>query len=187
MRKPGDKPAPGDAYDKGLGLLSRREHSARELKTKLARKGHASDDITSAIGRLRDKTYQSDDRFGISIARTRAAQGYGPARIRAELKSHGLADAAIIAAIAAADADWATLAARQLKRRFGSKVATKVQVLSGNYLLVTAPAGTGKVPVTVTNAHGKSAQNAYSTLTYTATPTPCQLSSGTGITAGLLS
>ena len=41
MRKPGDKPAPGDAYDKGLGLLSRREHSARELKTKLARKGHA--------------------------------------------------------------------------------------------------------------------------------------------------
>ncbi len=123
MRKPGDKPAPGDAYDKGLGLLSRREHSARELKTKLARKGHASDDITSAIGRLRDKTYQSDDRFGISIARTRAAQGYGPARIRAELKSHGLADAAIIAAIAAADADWATLAARQLKRRFGSKVA----------------------------------------------------------------
>lgn len=123
MRKPGDKPAPGDAYDKGLGLLSRREHSARELKTKLARKGHANDDITSAIGRLRDKTYQSDDRFGISIARTRAAQGYGPARIRAELKSHGLADAAIIAAIAAADADWATLAARQLKRRFGSKAA----------------------------------------------------------------
>jgi regulatory protein len=123
MRKPGDKPAPGDAYDKGLGLLSRREHSARELKTKLARKGHAKEDITTAIGRLRDKSYQSDDRFGISIARTRAAQGYGPARIRAELRSHGLADAAILVAIAAADADWLALAAAQSKRRFGGKPA----------------------------------------------------------------
>lgn len=123
MRKPGDKPAPGDAYDKGLGLLGRREHSARELKSKLARKGHAKEDISSAIGRLRDRSYQSDDRFGISIARTRVAQGYGPARIRAELKSHGLADAAVRAAIEAADADWLAVAAAQLKRRFGTKPA----------------------------------------------------------------
>ena len=123
MRKPGDKPAPGDAYDKGLGLLGRREHSARELKTKLARKGHAKEDISSAIGRLRDRSYQSDDRFGISIARTRVAQGYGPARIRAELRSHGLADAAVRAAIEAADADWLAVAAAQLKRRFGTKPA----------------------------------------------------------------
>ncbi|HKE47312.1 MAG TPA: regulatory protein RecX [Rhodanobacteraceae bacterium] len=117
------KPAPGDAYDKGLGLLTRREHSARELKAKLARKGHAKDDVANALGRLRDRRYQSDDRFGISLARTRVAQGYGSARIRAELKSHGLADAAVRAAIAAADADWPALAARQLKRRFGAKPA----------------------------------------------------------------
>lgn len=123
MRKPGDKTAPTDAYGRGLGLLSRREHSARELKAKLSRKGHDKQDITSAIGRLRDKTYQSDDRFGISIARTRVAQGYGPARIRAELKSHGLADAAIRTAIAAADANWPALATAQLKRRFGGKPA----------------------------------------------------------------
>jgi regulatory protein len=123
MRKPGDKPAPGEAYDKGLGLLGRREHSARELKTKLARKGHAKEDIASALGRLRDKSYQSDERFGVSIARTRVAQGYGPARIRAELRTHGLADAAILTAIAAADADWPALAAAQLKRRFGAKAA----------------------------------------------------------------
>ena len=123
MRKPGDKPAPGDAYDRCLGLRGRREHSARELKAKLARKGHAKDEVASALGRLRDRSYQSDERFGISIARTRVAQGYGPARIRAELKSHGLADTAVSAAIAATDADWSTLAAAQLKRRFGAKPA----------------------------------------------------------------
>jgi len=121
MRKRGDKPSPTDAYGRGLGLLSRREHSARELKAKLARKGHDKQEVTRAVGRLRDKSYQSDDRFAASIARTRIAQGYGPARIRAELRSHGLADAAIRAAIAAADADWPALATAQMKRRFGAK------------------------------------------------------------------
>src|SRR6185312_15080976 len=96
---------------------------ARELKAKLARKGHAKDEIAGAVDKLIDRRYQSDDRFAVSIARTRVAQGYGPARIRAELKSHGLADAAVRAAIAATDADWPALAAAQLKRRFGAKAA----------------------------------------------------------------
>ena len=71
--------------------------------------------------------------------------------------------------------------------KFGDKVATKVKLINSNYLFVTAPAGSGTVPVTVTNAHGKSAQNAYSHLTYAAAPMPCQLSSGTGVTLGLIS
>lgn len=112
-----------DAYSSGLGLLARREHSARELKAKLARRGHVDDDVKKAVDQLADKRYQSDDRFGVSIARTRVAQGYGPHRIRAELKSHGLAEAAIRAAIAATDADWLTIAAAQLQRRFGAKSA----------------------------------------------------------------
>jgi regulatory protein len=127
MRKPRDHATPGDAYGRGLGLLSRREHSARELKTKLARKGHAKEEISDAVGRLADRKYQSDDRFGVSIARTRVAQGYGAARIRAELKSHGLSDAAVRAAIEATDADWASIAAHQLKRRFGGKAAADAQ------------------------------------------------------------
>jgi regulatory protein len=119
-RKPPSE-TPIDAYSRGIGLLSRREHSVRELKTKLARKGHTKDEIGDAVGRLADRKYQSDDRFGVSIARTRVAQGYGPVRIRAELKSHGLSDAAIRAAIEASDADWLASAAHQLKRRFGGK------------------------------------------------------------------
>jgi len=112
-----------DAYSSGLGLLARREHSARELKAKLARRGHVDDDVKKAVDQLADKRYQSDDRFGVSIARTRVAQGYGPHRIRAELKSHGLAEPAIRSAIAATDADWSEIAAAQVKRRFGGKAA----------------------------------------------------------------
>ena len=118
------KPKPDqkrDAYSSGLGLLARREHSARELKSKLARRGHVDGDIKNAVDQLSDKRYQSDERFAVTIARTRVAQGYGPHRIRAELKSHGLAEVAIRSAIAATEADWPAIAAAQLRRRFGGK------------------------------------------------------------------
>jgi regulatory protein len=111
-------------YDKALGLLARREHSARELKTKLALRGHAAPEAGAAIDRLKAQTYQDDDRFGASLARKRAAQGYGPRRIQAELKSHGLGDAAIRAAIAAVEIDWHTSAAAQLRRHAGNAPAS---------------------------------------------------------------
>ncbi|HEX3898362.1 MAG TPA: right-handed parallel beta-helix repeat-containing protein [Mycobacteriales bacterium] len=70
---------------------------------------------------------------------------------------------------------------------FGDAVARKVQFLSSNYLLVSAPAGNGKTAVTVTTLGGKSSANKYAVLTYSQLPMPCQLSSGAGISAGLLS
>ena len=112
--------SPRDAFSNGLGLLARREHSSRELKTKLARRGHQKDEVDKAVDRLSGARYQSDERFGVSIARTRIAQGYGPRRIRAELKSHGLAEAVVRAAIDAAEADWTNVAGTILRRRFGA-------------------------------------------------------------------
>ncbi len=108
-------------YDKALGLLARREHSARELKTKLAQRGHAAVAAGPAIDCLKDQQYQSDDRFAGSMARRRAAKGYGPRRIEAELKSHNLADAAIRVVIAELDIDWTASAASQLRRHYGAK------------------------------------------------------------------
>lgn len=107
-------------YDKALGLLVRREHSARELEAKLALRGHARDEAGAAIERLKNQQYQSDDRFAASLARRRATQGYGPRRIEAELRSHGLADAAIRAALAEVDGDWAVAACAQLRRNYGA-------------------------------------------------------------------
>ena len=119
MRKPKTS-TPRDAFAKGLGLLARREQSARELATKLKRGGHAEGETREAVGRLRRLDYQSDARFAASLARSRATQGYGPRRIGAELKSHGLDQAAIRAAIDAVDRDWVALARAQLRRRFGA-------------------------------------------------------------------
>ena len=115
------EPRQRSGYDDALALLARREHSARELGAKLARRGHSSEDADDAIARLREQHYQSDPRFAASVARHRAGQGYGPVRIRAELKSHGLGDALIREAIAELDADWAESAAAQLRRHARTK------------------------------------------------------------------
>ncbi|RAO75252.1 regulatory protein RecX [Dyella jiangningensis] len=112
-----DKPS---AYNKALGLLARREHSRRELKLKLRQKGYESEEAGAALDRLGEQHYQDDDRFAEMLVRSRAAQGYGPMRLRAELKSHGLSDARIRAVLDDAEVDWDANALAQLRRRFGT-------------------------------------------------------------------
>ena len=119
-REPGDKPKTS-AYDRALGLLARREHSRRELKLKLRQKGYEGEEAGAAVDRLGDQHYQDDERFAHSLIRSRAAQGYGPMRVRAELKSHGLSDARIRALLDEAAVDWDANALAQLRRRFGGK------------------------------------------------------------------
>lgn len=112
-----------DVYDKALSLLARREHSQRELKRKLALHGHDAEEADVAIDRLKDQSLQSDERFAASVARHRSAHGYGPVRIRAELKAQGVDDAAIRSALVELDADWPVIAAAQLRRRAGGRTA----------------------------------------------------------------
>src|SRR5487761_2580112 len=99
------------AYDKALGLLARREHSRRELKTKLRQGGYEGAETSAAIERLGEQQYQDDDRFAEALLRSRIAQGHGPMRLRLELKSHGLGDARIRELLETAEVDWDASAA----------------------------------------------------------------------------
>jgi regulatory protein len=116
-----DKSKKPSAYSKALGLLARREHSKRELKLKLRQGGYEGVEAGEALDRLGEQHYQDDDRFAEMLVRSRIAQGYGPMRLRAELKSHGLPEARIRAVLDEADVDWVASAAAQLRRRFGGK------------------------------------------------------------------
>jgi regulatory protein len=134
MKRPLDPDSPGkdeppenrpakpkrSAYDKALGLLARREHSRKELKTKLRRGGYEGEETAAALDRLGAQHYQDDDRFAVALLRTRIAQGYGPLRLRVELKDHGVPDARIRQLLQEAEADWDALAAAQLRRRYGA-------------------------------------------------------------------
>lgn len=123
-RRDGDsgKPRPS-AYDKALGLLARREQSKRELCRKLDQGGYATGEADEAVTRLSEQHYQDDERFAGMLLRNRANQGYGPLRIRMELKTHGLPDVAIRRLLDEAEVDWNTSAVTQLRRHYGSKPA----------------------------------------------------------------
>ena len=118
-RKP-SKPAGGpepSAYQRALGLLVRREHSRKELGRKLVAKGVEREDLDLALDKLRRQDFQNDARFASALARSRSSSGYGPARIRAELATHGLSRDDIAAAIEACERDWDASAREIVARR----------------------------------------------------------------------
>jgi regulatory protein len=113
-RKDSGAPPPG-AWDTALGLLSRREHSRRDLKRKLTQRGIESAHADDALERLERSAYQSDQRFAEAVVRQRAAAGYGPRHILAELASHGIAATAVRPLLD--EHDWDTIAIDLVRRR----------------------------------------------------------------------
>lgn len=74
-----------------LRLLARREHSQQELLNKLALRGFGRDDAQPVIDELAEQGWQDDLRYAESYARFRIQKGYGPIRVRYELKQNGIA------------------------------------------------------------------------------------------------
>lgn len=113
------KPPP-TATQRALGLLVRREHSRKELGRKLAARGVEADEARAAIDKLAEAGWQDDARFAELLVRSRAASGYGPVHVRAELRTHGLDGEAIAAAMEGFDGDWNAIARDLVRRRFGA-------------------------------------------------------------------
>jgi len=113
---------------RALGLLTRREHSRKELTRKLVAKGIASDDVEAVVGKLADAGWQDDVRFAQSRVRVRVGDGYGPLHIRAELASHGLDGDMIVAALGTFDGDWRENARELVRRRYGEAVADDLKL-----------------------------------------------------------
>lgn len=103
---------------RALGLLVRREHSRKELARKLTARGIEDEDAQAAVARMTAEGWQSDDRFAEQLVRSRANNGYGPVRIRAELGTHGLDRDAVATAMDGYDGDWAANARDLVRRRF---------------------------------------------------------------------
>ena len=112
---PGDRPA----LDAGIGLLARREHSVRELRTKLAARGYGPDGIEAALETLCERGLLSDERFASAFLRSRRERGQGPLKIRAQLMQRGVNSELIDAALSGAGVDWDECAQAARSRRFG--------------------------------------------------------------------
>ena len=79
-----------DIKNQCLRLLTRREHSQKELLTKLMQKGFERADIQVVIDELATSNWQSDARFAENYARARLRKGYGATAIRYELSQKGI-------------------------------------------------------------------------------------------------
>ena len=106
-----------------MSLLTRREHSRLELTRKLLARGVEAEAAEAAVDKLRGDGWQDDARFAELLVRSRAASGYGPVRIRAELGTHRLDHELVVAAMDGFDGDWVALARDLVARRFGQGVA----------------------------------------------------------------
>lgn len=112
-----EPPTMPDPRRKALELLTRREHSRQELVRKLVQRGIDEESAETAVDDMAERGWQDDERFAQSLARSRASSGQGPLRIRAELRMHGIDDAAIEAALEACETDWTQRAVDLLRRR----------------------------------------------------------------------
>lgn len=113
---------PADVRLAAMNLLARREHSQRELRQKLLRRfdeAGAADVIEAQIELLREENLQSDERFACSYARMRSGRGFGPLRVRQEMRERGLSDQQIRAAFDALETSWFDLAEQAYRKKFG--------------------------------------------------------------------
>lgn len=122
---------------RALGLLTRREHSQRELTCKLASRGVDPNQAQDVVDKLSSIGLQDDARFAELLVRSRASAGQGPVRIRAELGTHALDGELIAAAVDGFDGDWAESARDLVKRRHPAALAgdRAVQRKAADFLL----------------------------------------------------
>lgn len=97
-RKPKERPP---ILERAVGLLSRREHSKRELRQKLLRglqPGETAEMVEEALAKLESRGYLSDERYA-QLKSAFAAPRLGNARIARELRAKGVSDELVRGAI----------------------------------------------------------------------------------------
>lgn len=105
-----------------LRLLVRREHSEREMRSKLEIRGTDAAVIETVLAQLVDEGYLSNARFAEVFVRSRYERGAGPLRIRAELRERGVDDVLVETAFRELAADWFEAARQQRYKRFGASL-----------------------------------------------------------------
>ncbi len=107
---------PEAARKKALSLLERRDYGSAELAAKLVEKGASPSDAEAAVARMVEYGFVNDENYAAMVARHYAAKGFGPARIREELRRRRLDrelwDAALDAAPENSEAAYRLFAAK---------------------------------------------------------------------------
>ncbi|MFU8789391.1 MAG: regulatory protein RecX [Methylobacter sp.] len=112
-----------DIEDICLRLLSRREHSQKELLDKLALRGFDREDALPVLDELARQGWQDDLRYAESYARFRIQKGYGPLRVGYELKQNGIAAFDLDAIVQEESGSWMALLEQVYRKKYNHDTA----------------------------------------------------------------
>ena len=88
------------AYDKALSLLAVREHTAKEIREKLLKRGYGDEEVDDAISRLLEEGAIDDARYVESYVRSRIRKDGESVRLMSlRLRERGVAKEALDACV----------------------------------------------------------------------------------------
>ena len=98
-----------------MDFLSRREHTTKEIFFKLENRVESVDILSAEIKKLEEEGLIDHQRFAEQYIHSRSAKGYGPLRIKQELKQRGVNEN--IAQPLLDNIDWTSFAIEVLKKK----------------------------------------------------------------------
>ena len=102
-------------------LLSRREHSAFEIRNKLSQRDFENKEIEQAIVELQQGGWLSDERFAEAYIRMRQKKGFGPVRISREVNERGVKESIVDDYLQADDEGWQQTLEQQYLKKYKSR------------------------------------------------------------------
>ena len=103
-----------------MNLLSRREHSEKEIYMKLIKFVESKIRLNDEIEKLKNEDLLSDARFSEAYMRSRFNSGFGPVRIKYELNKKGVSKIFIDRALIETDLDWDQKMTDEYKKKYDS-------------------------------------------------------------------
>jgi len=104
-------------YNKALGIVSRREHSEKEIKNKLLEKFDAPEIIEQVVLKLIENNLINDIRFAEMYVLIRKRKGFGPKKIQFELMARGIDDS-ISSLVITEEGSWKEAAQKAFNKKF---------------------------------------------------------------------
>lgn len=116
-------------YNKALDIISRREHSQKELTGKLLNKFSEEEIVNSVINNLVKKNLLNDTRYSEAYVVSRKRKGFGPKKIMYELIARGVIENIAYEAIEN-EGGWKDAALKAFNKKFKKGKATDFKELN---------------------------------------------------------
>jgi len=110
-------------WNSAIRMLSMREHSRHELKRKMIQRHFDETEVEWVLDQLETEGLQNDARYVEQYIRSRCNKGYGPSRIRLELREKGVSDELSSTGFKESEIDWFECIKDVKNKKFKGKIA----------------------------------------------------------------